>query len=513
MAAGELGFRRALGGLGLLALFLAFSGADVMSLKGCDEAFYAQIAREMVQGGDWITPHYATAPNFEKPPLLFWLVSSAFALLGTGDFQARLPVLACGIAAVLLTALLAWVVRRDARVALVAGGVTATTGIFFQIWHQVMSDVPAFLALVILGLGLLGSARDRRFGWLVGPALGMLVLAKGALAALIALACLPYLVWRRAPLTQPLLLGLVLGILPAIAWYGAMHAQHGLEFWRIHLGQQVVQRASAGLFAKDPLGPAFYLVHMLGTFLPWSLLVPGAVWAGWRRARAGDGVAVFALGFGGVFLVIISLMQTKFEHYALPLLLPVALLIADWVTEPSQRSDRWTGALYLGLSVLLAGAILALKLMRLPVEVPHLDLTLLAIGCLAGTFAWGAYALVRRTVRFEAALRLLTGTGLTFGVAAQLLHPWDAMPGLRQVSARVPAGSAAYLVMPVSLGEDFCTFAATRFRIPGALDVVGPAQAAVGPKGWYVGKSEHLPARPADRLVVDAAGWRLLERP
>lgn len=496
-----------------LTLLLAFAGADAMSLKGCDEGFYSQIAREMVHGGDWITLHYGGVPNYEKPPLLFWLVASAFSILGVGDLQARMPVLVCGLLAVLLTGAIAWVIRRDARLAVVAGGVTATTGLFIQVWHQVMTDVPALMALALLALGLLGQERDRRFGWLVGPSLGILILTKGALAALIVLACLPYLLWRRSPPGRPLVWGLVVGLVPAIAWYGAMHALHGAEFWRVHLGQQVLQRTQTGLFAKDPLGPAFYVVHMLGTFLPWSLLVPSILVAGWRRARTGDGMAVFCLGFFAVFLVAISLMQTKFEHYALPLLLPVALLTADWAKDPLGRSDRWAGVTYFLLSVGLAIAIGAIKLWRVPVEVPQLDLTLLAIGLLAATFAWAGWSLVRREARCHVAARLVAGTGLSFVLAAQLLHLWDAVPGMRLTSAQVPSGSAAYLVMPGGIGADFCTFAAVRFRIPGALEVLEPGQAANGPKGWYMGKSEHLNPTPQDRLVVDAAGWRLIERP
>ncbi|HEY9857661.1 MAG TPA: glycosyltransferase family 39 protein [Stenomitos sp.] len=504
--------RLALGALALLTLLLAFAGADVMSLKGCDEGFYAQIAREMLQRADWVTPHYAGAVNFEKPPLLFWLVASAYALLGVGDLQARLPVLVAGILGVGLSAYAAWVLRRDGRNAVIAGGVVATTGLYIQVWHQVMIDVPAFVTLVLLALGLLGEQRDRRFGWLVGPSLGLLILAKGALAALVMAACLPYLLWRRPRPTKPLVFGLFVGLVPALAWYGAMHQLHGVEFWRIHLWQQVFQRAQSGLFAKDPLGPAFYVVHMLGTFLPWSFLIPGALTVAWRRARAGDGPAVFSLGFFGVFLVVISLMQTKFEHYALPLLLPVALMVADWATEPAHRTDRLTGGLYVFLSLLLAGAIAAIKVFHVPVEVPQLDGTLLAVSLLATTLAWGGALLVCRASRPSVTRTIFAGTALSFVVAAQLLHPWDAMPGLRQVAAAVPAEAAVHLVIPGGSGADFCTYAAARYRVGGALDVLVPDQVPAGPKGWYLGKAEFLTAVSGDRLVLEAGGWRILER-
>lgn len=499
--------------LALLTLLLAFAGSDAMSLKGCDEAFYAQIAKEMVQTGDWITPHYAGGPNFEKPPLLFWLVAASFSLFGVGDFQARLPVLLAGMLVVLASAGIAWLVRRDVRTALVAGAVTATTGLFLQVWHQVMLDVPALVPLAGMVLGLLGQTRDRRFGWLVGPSLGALILAKGALAGLIAFACLPYLLWRRRWPDRSLLLGLVVGLLPAIAWYGAMHGMHGADFWRIHLGQQVLERAQSGLFAKDPLGPAFYLVHMLGTFLPWSLVIPAAVLAGFRRARAGDGAAFLATSFLTVFLVVISLMQTKFEHYALPLLLPVALLVADWVKEPPRAGDRWIGGSYLGLSLLVVAAVVAIPLMRLPLEVPQPAWTLVAVGALGLSFAWGGWACWRRMDRARVAFRLAAGVGLSFVAAAQLLHLWDAVPAVRQAAAQVPAAAEAHLVLPGGLGRDFCTYSALRFRLPGALDVVEPAQFPHGPRGWYVGKAEHLAARPGDRLVAEVGGWRLVERP
>lgn len=497
---------------GLLTFALAFAGADLVSLKGCDEAFYAQVAREMYQGGDWLTPHYTGAPNFEKPPFLFWLVSFAYALLGVGDLQARLPVLVAGILGVALTALAAWIVRREARTALLAGGVVATTGLYLQVWHQVMIDVPAYAALALMALGLLGMERDRRLGWLVGPGLGLLILAKGALAALILLACVPYLLWRRPRPTPELGWGVLVGLSPAVAWYGAMHAEHGADFWRIHLGQQVLQRAQSGLFAKDPLGPAFYVVHMLGTFLPWSFLVPGAVVAGWRRLRAGDGPAVFALGFLAVFLLVISLMQTKFEHYALPLLLPVALLIGDWAQDPDRASDRWVGGAYLVLALLLGVAVGVVKALSLPLGIPQTDLTLAALGLLACALAWAGVAFARRLPRKLGARRLLLGSGLSFVAAAQFVHPWDAVPGMRLVAGAVPPEAPAHLVMPVAIGEDFCTYAAIRFRLPGALDVMMPDQVPHGPKGWYLGKVEDLKPQPTDRRVVEGAGWRVMER-
>ena len=43
-----------------------------------DEARYAEISREMLATGDWVTPRLNGIPYFVKPPLLFWLTASSF---------------------------------------------------------------------------------------------------------------------------------------------------------------------------------------------------------------------------------------------------------------------------------------------------------------------------------------------------------------------------------------------------------------------------------------------------
>ena len=56
-----------------------------------DESRYAEIPREMIQHGDWITPRLQGEPYLEKPPLLYWLTAVSFQLFGVHDWAARLP--------------------------------------------------------------------------------------------------------------------------------------------------------------------------------------------------------------------------------------------------------------------------------------------------------------------------------------------------------------------------------------------------------------------------------------
>src|SRR5438477_846491 len=78
----------------LLAGFCAFLfvyGLAQFGLVGADEPRYAQVAREMLERHDWITPTLGGRPWLEKPPLYYWQAMAAYRLFGVRDWAARLP--------------------------------------------------------------------------------------------------------------------------------------------------------------------------------------------------------------------------------------------------------------------------------------------------------------------------------------------------------------------------------------------------------------------------------------
>ena len=138
---GKSGGGLVLGGLLLaLCLLLFFSGLGQRSLWETDEARYAEIAREMLASGDWITPHLNYVKYFEKPPLTYWLVSLSFKLFGVSAFSARLTPALFGTLSVLVVFLLG---RRmwDARAGLFAGICLATSLMFLVLSRVLLVDM------------------------------------------------------------------------------------------------------------------------------------------------------------------------------------------------------------------------------------------------------------------------------------------------------------------------------------------------------------------------------------
>src|SRR6476661_5614011 len=74
--------------LALLAIAAYAAGLD-LPLVGPDEPRYAQVAREMFDRGDWITPTLGGFNWFEKPALLYWLQIVSYNILGVTEFAAR----------------------------------------------------------------------------------------------------------------------------------------------------------------------------------------------------------------------------------------------------------------------------------------------------------------------------------------------------------------------------------------------------------------------------------------
>jgi len=88
----------------LLAVFISLDSLGARKLANPDEGRYSEIAREMAQTGDFVTPRLNGLKYFEKPPLQYWATAIAFKLFGESEFTARLYSALCGLGCLLLVA-------------------------------------------------------------------------------------------------------------------------------------------------------------------------------------------------------------------------------------------------------------------------------------------------------------------------------------------------------------------------------------------------------------------------
>jgi len=401
--------RRGCALLALAALALLAPGLGAVGFSAPDEPRAAAVTREMftMEHGPagLVLLHLNGEAYTQKPPLYYWLASSASLLPGeVTEWSARLPSLLAGFATLLLTFALG---RRllGARNALLGVALLLTTYKFAHLSRRVQFDVVlaafelgALLAFWRLDRGIGSDARNRIA---LHACLGLALLTKGPVGFLVPVlvAASHLAVERRLPdLRRAFSLpALLLSLGPILAWLAAAVALAPAGFLGDAVGGGVLARFFAGSSHARPF--YYYLYQLPIECLPWTLLWPTAVWAARRRvfvAGSDEGrrrAWRFLLAWLGASFAFFSLSAGKRGLYLLPSLPAVALLCADSLGLALRGRARPPRALTLGAAaaaLALLGA--AVQLGRLEgisgIAVPPSFLAVLAGAPVVGAVAW-----------------------------------------------------------------------------------------------------------------------------
>lgn len=357
-------------GLVLLAAFyLSRLGGWV--LQDPDEGRYAEIPREMIELGDWITPRLNYVSYFEKPPLLYWLVGLCFRTFGTSEWAARLTPAIAGIATVMLAYGLGKAMFGR-RAALIGAALLATSPIFFVLSQVLVIDV-LLTACFTATLAALWMAHrsDWKGRWViaVAAAASLAVLAKGPVGLVLpgAIALL-FLLWTRDwPTLRALVNWRPIAVFLALAapWFVLVSIRNP-EFPEFFFVREHLER-----FATDqvghPAGPLYYLPILLAGPLPWTFLFAAIACTARGRAALrelpGDARLFLVLWFAGVVLFF-SIASSKLAPYILPALPAAAVLGGAWLdrlVDDAAAALRGAarlvayGILAIGASALVAG--------------------------------------------------------------------------------------------------------------------------------------------------------------
>ena len=75
----------------ILAFFSLFPLLGQMPLFDEDEGYYAEVTREMLERGNYVTAYLNGRPEYDKPILLYWCMAISFKVFGVNEFGARFP--------------------------------------------------------------------------------------------------------------------------------------------------------------------------------------------------------------------------------------------------------------------------------------------------------------------------------------------------------------------------------------------------------------------------------------
>jgi 4-amino-4-deoxy-L-arabinose transferase-like glycosyltransferase len=346
--------------------FFLFLGA--VPLIDPDEGRYAEIPREMLERGDFITPTLNYVKYFEKPPLLYWLNAASIKLFGLNEFAARLPSAFSGLATVIATYIIA-IRLFDRRTALFAALFLATAAGFVMQSRIILTDMLLTLCLTsALGAFIIAARREEwhRGGgatWYVFYLFcALAVLAKGLIGIVFPVGIIFFyiLIMREWRILRRMHLvgGTLLFLVVAAPWF-ALVSFRNPEFAGFFFIHEHFERFTSTVHGRyQPFW--FFIPVLLGTMLPWSFFIPAALRRAWRDRNYESGQAAFFLLIWSLFIFLFfSKSGSKLVPYMLPIFPPLAMLIANrfnMVFEGRDREIKLAVILLGGTLILLGGA-------------------------------------------------------------------------------------------------------------------------------------------------------------
>ncbi len=341
-------------------IFLA--GLGRTGLSDPDEGRNAEVGREMLARGDWVTPRINDAVYLDKPPVFFWAVGASLALLGVNETAARLPSALSALAGV---ALAFWFAERhfNRRTAVIAACLLALSPLYLVFARLVIFDMMLLVCTTTAVMAAYEAVEAERpargAAALFFAACGVGTITKGPVAlAVPLLVVVAWALFTRRPRRLGRLhwgTGAILYLVIVAPWALAVERLHP-GFLNYALLGENIKRMTADPF--DTARPFhFYAKVLLPGLFPWMvLLLAQAIASLGRRLKRGTAPAIaagatvdgaaratrFLALWLGVLVVFFSSITSKRPSYVLPCAIPVAILAARLVDRASARRTDGT---------------------------------------------------------------------------------------------------------------------------------------------------------------------------
>ena len=418
--------------------FLFFYGLGAFGLLGADEPRYAQIAREMLDRSDWVTPTLLGKPWLEKPVLYYWEAMLTFRVAGVSDRAARLP--AAFDAALLIAAVYFFLRRFRPGSELDGALITASCAGVIGFAHAAATDMPLAACFAMALLAWFAWYESERKIYLAACyiALALGTLAKGPVAPALAAVIIFLFVavkrdWRVIPRTL-WIPGVLFYFVVMLPWYVAVQVRNP-EFFHSFILQHNLARFSSNVYHhRQPFW--FYLPVFLLAMMPWTLGLILAVaervrliWAEGKEAFASpeDSWALFLLIWMLVPVLFFSASQSKLPGYILPAVPAGALLVAEYLAVHHSEGKKLS-LLFAAAHGILCGVLIFAALSAASVAMNH-------------HLLWGSGTYVAAGVAVVLAIGI--SAALLSAAGLRLLRP------LTMIAVVISVGAVIRLAAPV----------------------------------------------------------------
>ncbi len=363
--------------------FLPFLGR--VHLFDWDEINFAECSREMISTGDYTRVYINFQPFWEKPPLFFWMQSTAMKWFGINEFSARFPNAVCGIATLVIIFLcgkklygkefgLTWAL---AYLGSIFPNMYFKSGIIDP-WFNLFIFLSFYFFILYYWRRNDPAKEDLRYSPAFyaicsGVCMGLAMLTKGQVALMIFIAALGvYFLLNRFRVQvgwKHVIFFLLAAGLVTFTWYGYETIKNGPWFINEFLRYQYRLFTTHDAGQKGFFG-YHYIVILFGCFPASVFAISSFFRANPVNTREKD-FRKWMLILFWVVTILFSIVQSRIIHYSSLAWFPVTFLAAysfyKW--EKNERPYRRYTTLITGI----LGGLLALILIALPFVAMNLE--------------------------------------------------------------------------------------------------------------------------------------------
>lgn len=333
-----------------------------------DEGRYAEIAREMANSNDFITPYLNGVKYFEKPVLFYWLGAAAIKVIGLNLWSVRSINALLGLLGCLFTYFTA---RQcyDRATGLLAALILGTSTLYFVMAHMVSLDLTitvfltACLFAFLLGIEQPLGIKRRGYFWAASAFAALAVLTKGLIGIIFPVMIIGTWIaligeWR---LLKRIYLSscIVIFLLIATPWHILVGVKNPEFFYFYFIDQHFLRYTTKAVGHYQPFW--FFIPCLILGFFPWIVFLPQALMANfppsWRLRRHFQ-TELFFLLWAVLIFAFFSFSKSKLIPYILPVLPPLAILTARYLIKATTKNLK-IGVIVGYLSLMLLSILIA----------------------------------------------------------------------------------------------------------------------------------------------------------
>lgn len=326
--------------LTVISIFLFFFELGGRSFEIKDVRRFAEIAQEMIQGGNWLILSKHGEIYMNKPPMFMWLIA-LFSSIGqhVTPLTARLPSAIAGLASTLTTY---HFVKKfsDKRTAFITAVILATTQRYFWYGRTSLPDM-LFTTFIMLALYSFYLGYKQKKEFYIGMHLFTFfaTLTKGPLAIIFIFSVITAFLAIQRDLRAMKELKWQWGAILFITITGLCFAfclKTGFEPFMATIKREFLTRVNKPINNSEPF--YYYFIHIWADFLPWSLFIPFAVLSAYKKWREGDEHIIFAFCWTVLIFVFLCTAKAKHPRYMLPLYPAFSIIVASLINDTLKRS-------------------------------------------------------------------------------------------------------------------------------------------------------------------------------